>query len=359
MSAGIGFKFAYKYPWSLEASEFVANSDINIKELTADLPEVQYAVNRLKTAIDFNSQTQFFGKDILESSFTPYTIPIVNLLISLIGDKRLLFKWGVFESKVAIVNLENERDEIILRLTQGAFNWEGELLDKRGRELSFQHAGMRYDFKLKFNNYISVNTSFHDPHWKLCNKILHEGFVFLTRENFIRIIGEMVKLKITSKSLIKIDKKEVNDSIFTIAEKVKKLWSVKKKNLGIERAFEYGSVNKNCFPPCVTELLSKILNGENISHQGRFTLTSFLLNIGMTEEEVLDVFKNSPDYNEKLTIYQIKHIKGKKGDGTRYSPPSCKTLATYDLCVNKDKICELIRHPLQYYKIKKKRRDIK
>jgi len=52
-----------------------------------------------------------------------------------------------------------------------------------------------------------------------------------------------------------------------------------------------------------------------------FTLTSFLVNIGMTPEVLNERFKTFSDYNERLTRYQIEHIAGETGLGTRYSSP--------------------------------------
>jgi DNA primase large subunit len=88
---------------------------------------------------------------------------------------------------------------------------------------------------------------------------------------------------------------------------------------------------------------------------GRFTLTSFLVNIGMPSEKVNELFKGFSDYNERLTRYQVEHIAGERGSRTRYTPPQCTTLQTHGVCTNSDDLCRRVRHPLAYYKRKQRR----
>lgn len=108
----------------------------------------------------------------------------------------------------------------------------------------------------------------------------------------------------------------------------------------------------DAFPPCVSALYNMTSSGRHLSHIGRFTLTTFLINIGMTVEKVVDLFRNLTDFNERLTVYQVEHIAGERGSRTRYTPPSCDTLKTHGVCVNPDEICRTIRHPLAYYRRK-------
>jgi DNA primase large subunit len=93
-------------------------------------------------------------------------------------------------------------------------------------------------------------------------------------------------------------------------------------------------------------------SGRHLSHIGRFTLTSFLVSIGMPSEKVIELFKNISDFNERMTRYQVEHIAGEKGSRTRYATPKCDTLRTHGVCTNPDNLCRKIRHPLGYYRRK-------
>ncbi|MCK4928368.1 MAG: DNA primase regulatory subunit PriL, partial [Methanosarcinales archaeon] len=92
--------------------------------------------------------------------------------------------------------------------------------------------------------------------------------------------------------------------------------------------------------------------GVNLAHSARFALTSFLLNIELSADQIIQLFGVSPDFNEEMTRYQVEHIAG--GTGTSYKPPSCSTMITYGNCMGKDVLCREIGHPLNYYRKKKK-----
>jgi len=82
----------------------------------------------------------------------------------------------------------------------------------------------------------------------------------------------------------------------------------------------------------------------------RFALTSFLVNAGMELEDIVKLFVSISDFDEAFTRYQIEHIAGIRGGRTKYTPPTCKTLQTHQVCVNPDKLCDRINHPLSYYR---------
>jgi DNA primase large subunit len=110
------------------------------------------------------------------------------------------------------------------------------------------------------------------------------------------------------------------------------------------------TVVQQAFPPCINALYQVFSSGRHLSHIGRFTLTSFLINVGMPTETVIGLFRSISDYDERMTRYQVEHIAGDKGSRTRYTPPSCDTLRTHSVCTNPDDLCRGIRHPLNYYR---------
>src|SRR5207249_734425 len=129
------------------------------------------------------------------------------------------------------------------------------------------------------------------------------------------------------------------------------MWKVKR--LGVPTKFELPKVPMpEAMPPCVRHLIDSLDEGKNVQHMGRFTLASFLLNIGTGEEDVVKLFKPATDFSEKMTRYQVEHIGGKRGGRTKYTCPMCTTLKTHGVCYKPDEICETIRNPLSYYKSK-------
>ena len=103
------------------------------------------------------------------------------------------------------------------------------------------------------------------------------------------------------------------------------------------------------YPPCIKHAIEVLDKGENLPHSGRFMLATFLLTKGKNIEQIVPLFKNAPDYNEKVTRYQLEHLAGKTGAGKKYSCPSCDKLRSEDLCFEIP-ACNNIINPLQFGK---------
>ncbi|TET27756.1 MAG: DNA primase regulatory subunit PriL, partial [Candidatus Bathyarchaeum sp.] len=96
----------------------------------------------------------------------------------------------------------------------------------------------------------------------------------------------------------------------------------------------------------------RVAAGRPASHIGRFALTSFMLSIGMTVEDVFKFFRSVSDFNERMTRYQVEHIAGTRGSGTKYTPPNCATLRTHGICISPEPECRGAVNPLVCYKRK-------
>jgi DNA primase large subunit len=108
----------------------------------------------------------------------------------------------------------------------------------------------------------------------------------------------------------------------------------------------------DAFPSCIQDVYDGVLAGRPASHLGRFALTSFMLSIGMSIDDVFKFFRSVSDFNERMTRYQVEHIAGNKGSGTKYIPPNCSTLHTHGLCISPEFECKGAVNPLVCYKRK-------
>jgi len=207
------------------------------------------------------------------------------------------------------------------------------------------------NFTLQFTDYLKNAAVFHEKEWKLVNRQLTKGEVTLTKNEVTRLLEEEVKRHIENR----LQPKDLTlpDELAVRAERLKQLLMLKKGKLKAEEMPK--QIVITAFPPCVKALYTAIQSGHHLSHVGRFTLTTFLVNVGMTPEEVIALYQSLSDYNERLTRYQVEHIAGARGSGTKYIPPRCDTLRTHGICVAPDELCKArypIRHPLRYYKRK-------
>ncbi|MDP6327315.1 MAG: DNA primase, partial [Nitrosopumilus sp.] len=123
------------------------------------------------------------------------------------------------------------------------------------------------------------------------------------------------------------------------------------KLVSLSKKFKTFTVTTGEYPPCIKHALEILEKGENLPHSGRFMLATFLLSKGQPVQQIALIFKNAPDYNERVTLYQLNHLAGTSGSGTQYSCPSCEKLKTQSLCFATSE-CNNIINPLQFGKKK-------
>jgi DNA primase large subunit len=104
--------------------------------------------------------------------------------------------------------------------------------------------------------------------------------------------------------------------------------------------------NKSVTPPCIEHLYHAVDAGENLPHSARLLLATFLLFSGKSLEEIVEIFKKLPDFNERITRYQLEHLSGKAGGSKRYFVPSCEKIKMENLC-HETNVCRGIINPIQ------------
>jgi DNA primase large subunit len=278
----------------------------------------------------------------LENDVEIPSFPVAILLVVATENSFIKKRYALAEAKQAFSTLQEESSEKILSIARD-FDWRIDV--NRVPEISLE-------FVISFSDYLRNTAHLREREWKLVNRVLADGNVYLNKHDVSRLLQEEVRRRI-EKSIDSAGQSKFPDEITRIAEKIKKLAADKMG--AMEQEVFPKVVVQDAFPPCVRTLYEAASSGHHLSHVGRFTLTSFLVNVGMSSDKVAEVFKNFSDYNERLTRYQVEHIAGDRGSGTKYKPPKCDTLKTHSVCVGQDDLCRRIYHPLNYYMRKTKR----
>jgi DNA primase large subunit len=328
-----------KYPFLKKTAEHVKKLDLKIEELTN--PEMAQILNRaeerVKNAILYVAIGEKRENDVEIPSF-----PVAIMLAIATKNSFIKKRYALAEAKHAFSNMQFESREKILAIAAD-FNWN--LTPNRDSEIPLE-------FALNFTDYLRNTVHLRDANWKLVNRLLVQGTVYLNQHDITRLLQEEVQRRI-EKRLETTELPIFPEKITQIAEQ---LTTLAKERIGAEELEGFPKViAQSAFPPCIVALYEAASKGRHLSHVGRFTLTSFLVNIGMPPEKVNELFKSFSDYNERLTRYQVEHIAGERGSRTRYTPPQCATLQTHGICANSDDLCRRISHPLKYYKLKQRR----
>jgi DNA primase large subunit len=332
-----------KYPFLKETAHYVRALDLQIEALASDYMAkiVTLAEKRVINAIQL-VRTKEGVVDVRDLDSEIFSFPIALLLVSATENSFVKKRYALAEAKQATLNLTSESLEKIKRISEN-FGWKATLNMNVNPDLPYEYA-------LSLADYLRNTSHMHDKNWKLINRILYDGYVYLHKLDFIRLLEEEVKRSVEAR-LEGAEAPELPEKLIPVIERIQK---VATDVLGTMEEESFPKVIvQEAFPPCINALYDEASKNHHLSHMGRFTLTSFLCYIGMSPEQLNELYKSFfSDYNERLTRYQIEHIAGERGSGTKYTPPQCSVLQTHGLCKNRDEFCRRAYHPLKYYRRK-------
>jgi DNA primase large subunit len=345
------------YPFLSAASKYVEESGITLDNLIRT-GAFRYARSRGKERIIEAINAGKVRKQVIISNAQAETellsYPFARILVSCIGDEHLVRRYALSEAKAAYEKLLEDSSTGSSSDTDIIY----EMSEEFGIRVDFL-PGEREQVQMPFGDYLRFTANLRDKRWKLVNRGLEKGEVKLRKSEFVRIIQEAMYERIKKDLPLDVPA-DICEAISGYTGDIKKELEEKRKKFGdagFGFDFESGSgflvKDPSCFPPCISYILSNLKEGINVPHSARFAVTAFLLNVGLTEDEIIEIYKNSPDFDEDRTRYQVGHIAGDKGS-VRYTAPSCATMRTYGNCIGNDEVCEKIPHPLSYYKLKLK-----
>ena len=318
-----------KYPFLAEAGQYLKDKGFTLEQFATD-PDLQINVDKAYERIESAVYRKIYSPK-LDSSDT-FSFLIAIILLKLSGMNTLINRFSLAEAERAEKFLEKD-------LVGNSNKTSEELAIKIIRDVfSVSVKKNNNHFVIPISDYLRHAVNFHEIEWKLVNRHVESGMVFLSSHETVRLIRRELSGYIGSR----IRSTDTPSLSKGFEEKVNKLTELAKKfTVSITVTTEY--------PPCIKHAIEVLNNGENLSHSGRFMLATFLLGRGQTIDEIAPLFKNAPDYNEKITRYQIRQVAGETGSNTKYSCPSCEKIKSNDLCFATPD-CDYIINPMQFGK---------
>jgi len=184
LSIKIGTGDLAKYPFLNDASEYVRETHFDFQEFNR--PEMNHIIDRAAERLD-----KEITKGLPDEKLDKYEIEILTFLVTLImvksiGTEPILRKHALFEAmrveKFLTDDLLRERSEQKKRL----------LLSTIFEELFKMNVDIGEDdnrlFKVKITDYLMRASHFHEQDWKLINRLVYKGFVYLDADETVRLI---------------------------------------------------------------------------------------------------------------------------------------------------------------------------
>jgi len=329
-----------RYPFLADAREAVEAAGADLAVLVEDGdPAVDRAVDRVRSAVVERS----IG-DPADTRTELLSYPIARVIVSVVDTRICTQRYAQAEASAARERFENELrgdglrsggEQVALRDVLAEFDLHGQVHARDGPLETAQ------TFEIDVPAYLTYAADRRADRWRLTRRRVADGRVRIDREDLFGVLEAAVEDRVASGLPL-----AVPDVLDEALDEERETIEAALSELDLTR--EIDTVVPDLFPPCMQHLLDRVQSGDHLAHHSRFAITSFLAGIGMTTDEIVDLYQVNPGFGEEMTRYQTDHIRGETSP-TEYSSPSCATMQSYGDCVNKDDLCEEIPHPMAYY----------
>ena len=327
-----------RYPFLDDAKEAVEAAGVDFVELITreERPAVERAVERVESALVDGT----VGGPHRSTRVELLSYPIARVLVSLVDERVLVRKYARAEAEDAMERFSAER-----AAASGLKSAGGDRLSADELLAEFDIADDVHDapegYRVDVGAYLRLASDVWGDEWRLVNRTLADGRVFIESGELETLLREAIVERVEAGLPL-----GVPDVIADALEG--EVAHVREVLADLELTRDIDTVVPERFPPCMKALLDDIQKGEHLEHHSRFAITAFLTSIGMSTDDIVELYMVNSSFGEEMTRYQTNHIRGESGP-TQYSPPSCATMQSYGDCVNMDDRCERISHPLAYY----------
>ncbi|WP_226011308.1 DNA primase regulatory subunit PriL [Halomicrobium salinisoli] len=326
-----------RYPFLRSAREAVEAADVDLGEVVAtDDAVVDRAVERVEGAITEGD----VGESHRRTRVELLSYPVARVLVSLVDEHVCTRKYARAEAATA-----RERFTEEFTVTDDLSYGDSESLDLRTLLSEFDLAdavGETPDgYRVAVGTYLDLAADQRGDEWRLVNRQLTGGEVPVTADELHTLLKQAVRHRIEDGLPFPVPEAvaaELDEEVARLREVLAEL----------DLTRDIDTVVPDLFPPCMKALLDRVQKGEHLEHHSRFAIAAFLAGIGMTTDEIVELFQVNPGFGEEATRYQVNHIRGDTSP-TEYSTPACATMQSYGDCVNMDDRCERISHPMAYY----------
>ena len=331
ISIELGEKDLAKYPFLDEAGEYVKARDLSLVDMSQ--PDFNRVIGRAKKRVLQAIRSREVSGEIGTPEIEILSFPIALMLVKATNLEHLISRYSHAEA-IRVENLlKDEREDLIVEMFRNILKINVILVTSK---IGFS----KLNYKIPIMDYLRRATYFHEIEWKLINRMVDEGYVYLKSHELIRLIRQEIEDKIRDRLKEMVVPQLPQSFIKTIQE-------LSTLSPPPPKLSDRMKITPDKYPPCVKAALDLLKKGENLPHYGRFLLTTYLVNIGDSVDEIMSLYSRSPDFNERITKYQVEHIAGLRGGRVKYTCPSCRTLITHSFCF-KTKECNEIRNPLQF-----------
>ncbi|MHA1783579.1 MAG: hypothetical protein ACTSVY_08735 [Candidatus Helarchaeota archaeon] len=317
-----------KFPFLDKNKEIFRKFNFTIDNIIKDFENViPNALENLHLIL--SNIEDFVKKPIKKDLIEALSYPVQNGIVAFINDKWFTNRYAEAYSKRTRKFINSGKEDIeILK------DWRIKI--KEGGKLNKCYKMSVFDFlslatKIQSSD-LKPSLDFKEisKKFSLSNNILNDGWVENLEESDITTLFTAALRQTINKKILEIFEHIKENKLPKILEE--KALEFKEDIIALKQErnigeFYSGTVYNDAFPSCINNAYVQLLEGKNLDHQERLIFEFFCLNIGMSKEELLNLFAHSPDFRQDITQYMVSHAENKK-----YMSYNCKKIKAFGLC---------------------------
>lgn len=285
--------FSIKYPFSSIAKKTLVESKLQLTDRI-----VEAGLNRIKNALKEKVTLSGANKEI-DKKEELASFAAARMILGYMRNSFLTNKFAVEEAG---------------RIKKYLDSADKEEIDLVGKEFGLYYEKYEEKEKIKLPIYLMYSPRSRD--YRLINRRIISGWVVLSKRERIRLIEEAARKRIAKIPIVKGPAQNIVNAAKELMKELPK------------RTLPTINAKPGDHPPCIEKLLEGVKKHENLNHQARWYLVVYLISIGMNDDQIIGIYSNLPDYNEKITKYQVEHARKRA-----YTVPSCSSVTTYGFCI--------------------------
>lgn len=341
-----------RYPFLAAARESVRSADISLVEIVASdgdrHPAVERGRQRVRRAlIDGTVRPPEDTERRWGTKAELLSYPVARVLVSLLDAPGAVEKYASAEADTAYErftsDLENP-DDGLKSTTTSAITLD-DLLAEFDLSGSVEQRGDHY--RMAVGDYLLLASGLSGDEWRLPIRQLADGAVVLDKAELHELLRESTRRRVAEGLPLSQVPDPIREGLTVVVEELEETFSE------VELARDIDTLAPGQFPPCMSGLLERARDGENLENHSEFALVTFLASIGAGVEDITALC-GTEGLGEQALRYRVDRIADDKG--SQFAPPTCATMEAYGNCPvadeedpTTDERCEEITHPLVYY----------
>ena len=329
-----------RYPFLQASREAVREAEVDLADLIRERgPPVERGVERVERAL-------LAGTVAPESRWGTraelLSYPVARVLVSLLSTPGAVEKYAAAEAALAHRRFTDDfDDDARLRSTDRERLSLDALLADFDLASSVRPTGDG-GFRVDATDYLRFASGLEEDRWRLVSRELQDGGLPVSRAELYTLLREAVRRRVAEGLPL-----SVPDGIADALEPEVGRLREAVADLDADLAGAPDDVVPELFPPCVTALLDRANDGEDLPPEARFSLVAFLSGLDLDADGLLDLYGADDLETGESLRYQFERLSDERGPA--FPIPSCATMVDRGLCVNPDDVCEEISHPVAYY----------